>query len=173
MQKTELLAGSRGCRDLECLRKRASSTNQGARPTSMSPSQEFPPELARLTLIRVNLSRTLFRQSTGSSAIEGLWGTSVFGRTLCEEAAAVRAGEGAGGPRGAPIPPCDRATVQLQTADIERAKKRGRIGPWGRHRCSLLQSPARQETVSRRYFLTPSAPLPTWGSPVRGRASLG
>ncbi len=50
----------------------------------MSPVQGFSPELARVTLFRVFLSSTLSHESTGSSAIEGLWGTLVRGRTVCE-----------------------------------------------------------------------------------------
>jgi hypothetical protein len=56
---------------------------------------------------------------------------------------------------GGLYPPGNCATVQLRTG-LGDAKKRGRIRPWGRHRCSLLQPIAlacKAGAVSRRYFL--------------------
>jgi hypothetical protein len=79
-------------------------------------------------------------------ACGGLW---ICGRTVCEGTPAVRKGEGRG---RTPRKPCN---PELRTPSWG-AKKRGRIGPWGRHRCSLLQSIAvacRAGDVSRRYSL--------------------
>jgi hypothetical protein len=42
----------------------------------MSPPEAFPPELARVTLFRVFLPSTLFRESPASFGIEDLWGAS-------------------------------------------------------------------------------------------------
>jgi hypothetical protein len=118
-----------------------------------------------MTLLRVPLSWTLFRQSTGCSAAEGLWGTSHRwpGRSRCTPA---RGGGGAGRTGAGPLYPS--ATVQLPNPRVWGAKKRGRIGPWGRHRCSLLQPIAvacKAGDVSRRY----SSPFLRTGSlRVRG-----
>ncbi len=104
----------------------------------MSPPEAFPPELARVTLFRVFLPSTLFHETTGSSAIEGLWGTLVRGRTVCEGTAG---GEGRG--RAGPS-----ATAQLPNPQGLGPESWSRIEPGavtGAVYCSPLQSPARQE----------------------------
>ena len=129
-------------------RERPDSTNQGARLTSMSPPEAFSPELARVTLFRVSLPSTLFHESTRSSAIEGLWGT------LESWPDRLRGKPGSEGRGGRGLSTLQRAQpCNSRTPRVWGAKKRGRIGPWGRHRCSLLQpiAPAcRAGDVSRR-----------------------
>ncbi len=117
----------------------------------MSPAEVFPPELVRVTLTRVTLSPTLFRQSTGCSARRGLWGTLGWWPDRLR-------GNGGGEGRGPAGPLYPSATAQPCNSRLGQrgAKKRGRIGPWGRHRCSLLQpiAPAcKAGDVSRRYSL--------------------
>ena len=110
--------------------------------------------------LSVNPLPTLFHESTLSSAAEGLWGTLDLGSgPFARETPAVREGEGAG-EGGGSLPLCNRATAQPcnRRTPTRRgaAKKRGRIGPWGRHRCSLLQpiAPAcKAGDVSTRYSL--------------------
>ena len=77
---------------------------------------------------------------------KGCRGLRNGGRTVCGGTAAVRAGEGSF------LPPCNRVTPNPGTSD---AKKRGRIEPWGRAGCNLLQpiAPAcKAGDVSRRSF---------------------
>jgi hypothetical protein len=120
----------------------------------MSPVQALPPELARATHVRVSLLSTLSHESTGSSAIEGLWGT--LDRWTDRLRGNPGSEGGGGGGRAPSIPLQPRNSATLEPPGFGAAKKRGRIGPWGRHRCSLLQpiAPAcRAGDVSRRYSL--------------------
>jgi hypothetical protein len=76
-------------------------------------------ELIGLTLIRVSLSPTLFRQSTGYSAIEGLWGTLDRLTDRLRGAAVVRADGGGAGPL------YPSATLQLPNPQGLGRRKRG------------------------------------------------
>ena len=107
----------------------------------MSPAEVSLPEPDRVTLFGVPLLWTLFRESTGYSAIEGLWGTSDL---WPDRLRGNRGGEGRG---GASLPFCNRATVQLPNPGLG-LESWSRIEPGavtGAVYCSLLQSPARQE----------------------------
>ena len=108
-----------------------------------------------MTLFRVPLSSTLSRENIGCSAIEGLWGTFDLWTDRLR-------GNGGGEEGGGGLYPS--ASAQPRTR-IGGAKKRGRIGPWGRHRCSLLPPiavPCRAGDVSRRYSL-PLSPFANVG----------
>ncbi len=104
-----------------------------------------------LTLLRVHPPRTLSHERSRYSAIEGLCGTS---HRWTDRLRGNRGSEGRGPGRPlSPRQPRNRATPELRQWG---AKKRGRIGLWGRHRCSLLQPIAvscRAGDVSRRYSL--------------------
>ena len=131
-------------------RERPARTNQGIRLTTISPVNALPPELVGSTLFRVPLIRTLFHERSRYSAIEGLCGTF---KRWTDNLRGNRGSEGRGRGRGStPLQPRNSRTPTRRGG----AKKRGRIGPWGRHRCSLLQpiAPAcKAGDVSRRYFL--------------------
>jgi len=101
-------------------------TNQGLRLTTRPPAPEFPPERIEMTLFRVPPSPTLFRQSTGYSAIEGLWGTLDRLTDRLRGNRGGEGGEGAGQARLTPLQPCNSGTPTGGAA-----KKRGQGQPDG------------------------------------------
>jgi hypothetical protein len=85
---------------------------------------------------------TLSRQSTRSSAIEGLWGTS---DSWTDRLRGNCGGEGRGGGGHTPLQPRNRSTAETQGSGRESWSRIEPGAVTGAVICSLLQSPARQE----------------------------